>query len=253
MIITKKALPRRTFLRGVGATLALPLLDAMIPALTAMRKAAAPIRRLAFVYVPNGIVMEHWTPTTEGAGFALTPILEPLAPFRDWLTVTSGLDASPAFPLPGEVSGGHARSSGAFLTGVHIRKTEGSDIQAGISVDQIVARALGDETQLASLELAIESNELLGACEGGYSCAVLEYAVLAGARISAPDGEQSTRRLRAAVRPRRHHGRTRQDGAACRRSQYSRCSQRRYRWSRPRARDAGPGEADAISGGGSRR
>ena len=172
MIITKKFIPRRTFVRGIGATLALPLLDAMVPAAAAMRYTAAkPKARMAFVFVPNGIIMDKWTPAAEGAAFELTSILEPLAPFRDRLLVLSGLDHNTAHALEGEGAGDHARSSSTFLTGVHPKKTEGRDIQAGISVDQIAAKELGKHTQLASLELALESTEVVGTCDNGYSCA----------------------------------------------------------------------------------
>ena len=172
MIVTKRYLRRRTVLRGLGATVALPLLDAMVPALTALsRTAARPVRRLGIVYVPNGIWMERWTPKTDGPGFELTPTLEPLAPFREQVTVVSGLDSKQADPLPGEGAGDHARAAAAFLTGAHPHKTEGADLRAGVSMDQIAAESLGRETQLASLELALDSNELLGACDAGYSCA----------------------------------------------------------------------------------
>jgi Protein of unknown function (DUF1552) len=172
MIVTKKCLPRRTFLRGVGATLALPLLDGMIPAFAAPNVAAAKaVRRFSVAYVPNGIIMEQWTPTAEGTAFELTSTLQPLAAFRDQLTVLTGLRSKPAFPGPGEGTGDHVRAAATFLTGVHPKKTEGPDIRAGISVDQIFAKELGKDTQLSSLELAIDPNELIGACEAGYSCA----------------------------------------------------------------------------------
>ena len=172
MMITKKYLPRRTFLRGVGATLALPLLDGMVPALAAMRASAAkPVSRLFVGYVPNGVMMSAWTPSAEGAAFELSPILEPLAPFKDQLLVVSGLTSAPAFPLPGEGTGDHVRAAATFLTGVHPKKTEGPDIRGGVSIDQIVAKKLGADTQLASLEVALDPNELIGACEAGWSCA----------------------------------------------------------------------------------
>jgi hypothetical protein len=171
MIITKKCLPRRSFLRGAGAMIALPLLESMVPAFTALAKtAAAPVRRLGVVYVPNGIIMDKWTPAEVGTAFALTPMLEQLAPFRDRLLVLTGLDDHAGIPLPGEGGGDHARAAATFLTGVHAKKTEGPDIRAGISMDQIAAQVLGAETQLASLELAIETNEMVGACDAGYSC-----------------------------------------------------------------------------------
>jgi hypothetical protein len=170
MMIFKKAIPRRTFLRGVGATLALPLLDGMIPAFGA--PSATPTR-LSFVYTPNGKRMELWTPKTgtpaaKGAGFELTPTLEPLAPFKDQMLVLSGLSANEGRRIEGEVAGDHSRASGSYLTGAHPRQTPDKAV-AGVSMDQIAARELGKQTQLASLELGIE-NEVLGSCEAGYSC-----------------------------------------------------------------------------------
>ena len=171
MIVTKKAVPRRAVLRGIGATLALPLLDGMVPALTALSKTAAkPTNRLGVVYVPNGIMMEHWTPAAAGTAFEITPIVEPLAPFQDHLLMLSGLVNKEADAMPGEGAGDHSRGQGAFLTGVHPKKTEGADIQAGISMDQIAAKELGQYTQLASLELALESSDFVGSCDPGYSC-----------------------------------------------------------------------------------
>ncbi|MEE2638072.1 MAG: DUF1552 domain-containing protein [Acidobacteriota bacterium] len=172
MIITKMALPRRTFLKGVGATLALPLLDGMVPALSAMRNTAArPTSRLYVAYVPNGIIMDTWTPAHEGTDFVLPQTLTPLQPFKDRVTVVSGLASAPMFPLPGEGTGDHVRAAAAFLTGVHPKKTEGPDIRGGTSMDQIAAAKIGQETQLTSLELALDPNELIGACEAGWSCA----------------------------------------------------------------------------------
>ena len=174
MIITKKTLPRRTVLRGLGTAVALPLLDGMVPALTALgRTAAKPKARLGFVYVPHGAVMRNWTPPTEGAGFEITPILKPLEPFRDNLVVLSGLDHAPAAQMPGDPAGGHGRITGAFLTGVHAKPTEGADFEAGVSVDQIAAAKLGRETQLASLEVGIGLPEFGGACDAGFSCAYI--------------------------------------------------------------------------------
>ena len=187
MIITRMALPRRTVLRGIGATLALPLLDSMVPALTALEKTAArPVRRFSIVYVPNGMEMGRWTPQLEGTGFEITPILAPAAAFRDTMTVVSGLDLEPAKPGPGEGNGDHARAGGAFLTGVHPKKTEGPDIRAGVSIDQLAAQHIGKETPFGSLELAIESNELLGACDTGYSCAYVNTICWRGATTPLP-------------------------------------------------------------------
>ncbi len=172
MIVTKKHLPRRTFLRGVGASLALPLLDSMVPAFAAVRDPAAkPPQRLFIGYVPNGVIMDKWTPTQLGADFELPVTLEPLAPFKDRLLVLTGLASKPAMPLPGEGTGDHVRAAATFLTGVHPKKTEGPDIRGGVSLDQIAATELGKQTQLASLELALDPNELIGACEAGWSCA----------------------------------------------------------------------------------
>ena len=174
MIITKTALPRRAVLRGLGTAVALPLLDGMVPALTALgRTVARPKPRLGVVYVPHGAVMDNWTPVTDGAGFAFTPILQPLEGFRDHLSVMTGLDHAPAAQLPGDPAGGHGRISGAFLTGIHAKPTEGADFEAGISVDQIAAEQLGQQTQLASLELGIGLPEFGGACDAGFSCAYI--------------------------------------------------------------------------------
>ncbi len=170
MIVTKKRLDRRTFLRGAGAALALPWLDAMQPAFAAPSPAKA-VKRLAIAYVPNGIIMDHWTPARDGAAFELPSILEPLAPFRDRILVLSGLGSRPAFPEPGEGTGDHARAAATFLTGAHPKKTEGPDLRAGISMDQIAAAEMGKQTQLSSLELCLESSELIGGCDAGYSCA----------------------------------------------------------------------------------
>src|SRR5262245_39850466 len=168
MIIAKKAIPRRSVLRGIGATMALPLLDGMVPALTALGKTAArPVSRLGVVYVPNGMIMPNWTPRTEGVGFELMPTLEPLAPFRDQVLVLSGLNST---PTPGRPGGAHAKASTRFLTDVSPPTSE-TWLDAGISMDQILANEMGKYTQLASLELAIESGETAGACDTGFACA----------------------------------------------------------------------------------
>ena len=171
MIITKKALPRRTILHGLGAAVALPLLDGMVPALTAVAKTAAkPKTRLGVIYVPHGAVMNNWTPAADGAAFEFTPILQPLEQFRDRLHVLSNLDHAPAAQMPGDPAGGHGRITGAFLTGVHAKPTEGADFKAGKSVDQIAADRLGRHTELASLELGIGLPDFSGACDAGFSC-----------------------------------------------------------------------------------
>ena len=173
MMIFKQAIPRRTFLRGLGTTLALPLLDGMIPAFARAAETPATAKRLSIVYLPNGVMMDKWTPTTEGIGFAMTPVLEPLAPFRDRMLVLTGLNHNTGRALAGENTGDHARAGATYLTGVHPKKTEGADTRAGISMDQIVAKEFGKHTQLASLELCVDTPELLGQCEAGYTCAYM--------------------------------------------------------------------------------
>ncbi len=170
MMITKKAIPRRTLLRGMGTALALPLLDGMVPALSALSTTAArPVVRFGAVYVPNGIVMQNWTPAAEGTAFELTPILEPLAPFRDRLTVLSGLNSTP----PGDVRGGtHSRAATRFLTDEQPRQLDAWAEREPVSMDQIAARVLGQQTPLASLELGLEGANFAGSCDsGGFSCA----------------------------------------------------------------------------------
>ena len=173
MIITRMSLPRRTFLRGVGATLALPLLDAMVPALSALSQTAAqPKMRMGFTYVPNGIQMESFRPKSAGAGFDVTPILRSLEPYRNQTIIFGGLANTQANPLD-VGSGTHARASAVWLNGTRPKRTEGADIRAGTTIDQFAARALGEDTPLTSLELALEPNFTVGNCEGGYSCVYL--------------------------------------------------------------------------------
>ncbi|MEK7834496.1 MAG: DUF1552 domain-containing protein, partial [Acidobacteriota bacterium] len=162
----KKSLPRRTFLRGMGVTMALPLLDAMTPAFASAPK---PVVRLGFVYVPNGIIMNKWTPTGEGADFKFASTMAPLEAFRERLLVFSGLAQVQGRAL-GDGAGDHARAGATWLTGAHPKKSE-ITIKAGISADQIAAKELSKHTQFGSLELGIESNQLAGGCDSGYSCA----------------------------------------------------------------------------------
>jgi len=171
MIITGKHIPRRTILRGMGTALALPLLDAMIPALAAgPSTAASRAKRLSFVYAPNGMIMNSWTPMAEGAAYELTPTLEPLAAFKDRMLVLTGLNHNSALPLPGEgESAPHERAGATFLTGVH-PKMEGN---VSVSVDQIAAQKLGKNTQLASLEMGLHVSSVVGQCEKDWSCAYL--------------------------------------------------------------------------------
>jgi hypothetical protein len=172
MIINHKAIPRRTVLRGLGTVMALPFLEAMVPALSRAQAAKAP-SRLGIVYLPNGIMMDKWTPPTEGKDFKLMPILESLAPFKDQMLMLSGLAHNAGRALAGENTGDHARAGASYLSGVHPKKTEGADTEAAISVDQIAAKELGKQTQLSSLELCVDTPELLGQCEAGYSCAYM--------------------------------------------------------------------------------
>jgi hypothetical protein len=171
MIVTKKHLPRRAFLRGLGTTLSLPLLDAMVPAFAATSKTAAKSAvRMGFVYVANGIIMDRWKPAAEGTGFEFTSALKPLEPFRDRLNVLTGLAQENGRAL-GDGAGDHARAGATWLTGVHPKKTGGADIHAGVSADQIAARHLGKVTQFGSLEMGLEMPTLAGNCDSGYSCA----------------------------------------------------------------------------------
>ncbi|PYR37549.1 MAG: hypothetical protein DMF89_18965 [Acidobacteria bacterium] len=171
MIITKLALPRRTFLRGIGAAVALPLLDAMVPALSAAsRTAATPARRLGFVYIPNGAIMDQWTPVGDGKAFEFAPIMKSLDAHREQVVVVSNLASRPAEAAEGEGSGDHARASAVWLTGIHPKRTEGADVRGGKTIDQIAADELGRDTQLRSLEVAAEDFTAVGGCDIGYAC-----------------------------------------------------------------------------------
>jgi len=171
MIITGKRLPRRTFLRGLGTVVALPMLDAMTPAFASRESLnLKPPVRVAFVYVPNGIVMTEWTPRTAGKDYELTRILKPLEAFRSEILVLSNLDSHTGNAL-GDGPGDHARAGASFLTGVHCRKTAGADIRGGVSVDQIAAAKLTGATRFSSLELGCEDSRTVGDCDSGYSCA----------------------------------------------------------------------------------
>ncbi|MFN0110360.1 MAG: DUF1552 domain-containing protein [Blastocatellia bacterium] len=168
MIITRKQLPRRTFLKGMGTAIALPMLDAMTPALAAVPK--APVR-LAFLYVPNGVVnIDWWRPKGEGKGFEFSRLMKPLEPLREDIFALSGLDDNNGNAL-GDGPGDHGRAGASFLSGVHCKKTAGADILAGISADQVAAQALASQTRFASLELGCEDSRTVGNCDSGYSCA----------------------------------------------------------------------------------
>ncbi len=188
MMITKKALPRRTFLRGVGATLALPLLDAMTPAMAGpLDKVAEPAIRMGFVYAPCGIMdlAGEWTPKGEGAAFEFAPTMKALAPHREYLNVLSGLAQLNGRSL-GDGGGDHARAGATWLTGVHPVKTEGSGIHSGVSADQIAARELSKYTQFASLELGLEEPSTAGGCDSGYSCAYTNTVSWSNATTAIP-------------------------------------------------------------------
>src|SRR5262245_62084363 len=161
---------RRTVLRGLGTALALPWLDLMTPAGSAAQPAKGPPKRLAFVYVPNGIHMQEWTPSRTGRDFTLPSLLDALKDFRQDFSVLTGLTADKA-RANGDGPGDHARAMSAFLTGRQARKTHGADIRAGISVDQLLAQKLGDATRFPSLEIGAEGGRQAGNCDSGYSCA----------------------------------------------------------------------------------
>jgi len=167
MIVTKKAISRRTVLRGIGTAVALPLLDAMVPAL--VNGAATPVRRLGVIYHPNGVIYDQWLPTGTGADFKLSPTLAGLQAFQDKLIVVTGLFSDEAEAL-GDGGGDHSRASGTYLTGVHVKKSD-SAVENGISMDQIAAKAFERDTQLSSLQMTVDDNSLVGSCDLGYSCA----------------------------------------------------------------------------------
>jgi hypothetical protein len=170
MIITKMALPRRTFLRGMGAAVALPLLDSMVPALSAMQgSAATPTARLGFFYAPNGTYLPNFHPTAVGRNFEWTPVLRPLENLRDHIVVVSGLANKGAENLS-EGGGVHTRVGTSWLSGVRPKKTEGADIEAGTSIDQMAAPVISGDTPLQSLQLALDYDFVVGSCENGYSC-----------------------------------------------------------------------------------
>ncbi|HKE84176.1 MAG TPA: DUF1552 domain-containing protein [Vicinamibacterales bacterium] len=169
--VTKKHLTRRTVLRGIGVGISLPLLDAMVPAFTALAKAQAhPRTRFGAVYIANGAIMEQWIPTTVGSGFEFKPILAPIEPFKDQIVVVTNLTRS----HPGSQVGDHAVSAAGFLTGVWPKRTEAEDVLANTSIDQVVAQQIGQETPFPSLEVATEDfTGYVGACSPGFNCVYL--------------------------------------------------------------------------------
>ena len=167
MRILGAPLDRRTLLRGAGVTLALPLLDCMVPA---RASAATRARRFSLFYMPNGMVMEQFTPTKTGVGYELSPTLKPLEPFRNSFSVVSGVAHEQAEAL-GDGAGDHGRAAGSYLSAVHVKKTEGFDLRAGVTMDQVIAKEFSKQTQIGSLELGIEPPSFVGSCDSGYSCA----------------------------------------------------------------------------------
>jgi hypothetical protein len=167
MVIVKKHIPRRTFIRGMGVTLALPLLDAMVPVRSLFAQSAAKgTSRIGFVYVPHGAIMDKWTPATVGGGFEFTPILKPLEPFRDYVNVVSGLGHKAA-----DTTAVHSLSPTTWLSGVRPKATQGVDAFAGVTADQIAAQSIGQDNALPSMELATEDHSgLIGSCDRDYGC-----------------------------------------------------------------------------------
>jgi hypothetical protein len=166
--VTKKTISRRTMLRGAGTAVALPLLDAMLPAF-ARAASTAPVRRFGVVYHPNGVIYDEWLPKGAGSEYELSPTLKGLEPFKDKVIVVTGLASDQAEAL-GDGGGDHSRACGSYLTGVHVKKSD-SNVENAVSMDQIAAKAFESETQLSSLQMTADENSLLGSCDLGYSCA----------------------------------------------------------------------------------
>ena len=169
MVISRLALPRRTVLRGMGATLALPFLDSMVPAF-ATKAATKPVKRFGVVYLPNGLMLRSFVPPSAGKDFEMTRLLKPLEKYRHQLTIVSGLSNAAAEAHEAGGNGPHSRTSGAWLSGTRPEPTEGADLRSGRTADQYAADVLGRETPLRSLEIALEPNFVVGVCEGSYSC-----------------------------------------------------------------------------------
>ena len=209
LIISKRTLPRRTFLRGAGACIALPLLDAMVPALA--QSSAPKAKRLGFIYMPNGVArnfdgIDFFTPKTTGKNFELSRILTPLAPYKSQLTVVSGLAHHQADAQDDGANGDHTRATSSWLSGARAKRTEGADVESGITADQVAASVIGKDTPLPSLELAIDLNFLSGQCENSYACIYMNTIAWRVADEPTADREQPAARVRAVVRQRRHDG-----------------------------------------------
>ena len=249
VIVTKRALPRRTFLKGAGAAIGLPLLDAMVPAFAAEAPKA---KRIGFVYLPNGVAknftgIDYWTPKSTGKLSELSTILAPLAPYRDRLTVDQRhRSESGAKPTPRTARRAITRRrTRRGSPGVRCKRTEGADIECGVSADQLAAQVLGKETVLPSLELSIDLSVLAGMCDSAYSCVYLNTLVVEHADDAAAEREQSARRLRALVRQRRHERAAR--GAGAPGPQHPRFRRRRFRALDARARARGPRAGRRVS------
>jgi hypothetical protein len=167
MFVKKLSLDRRTFLRAAGATFALPMLDAMNPAFAATTRA---VPRIGFLYIPNGVNPNTWTPTGSGKQFTFSPVLSPLEPFKDKVTVLTNM-AHHCADRQNDGAGDHSRATGAFLSGCHAKRTQGDDLHLGVTADQIAARSLGKDSLLPSLELSLEDRNIAPLCDEGYTCA----------------------------------------------------------------------------------
>ena len=253
MIVTKKALPRRTFLRGVGATLALPLLDAMVPAMTALAATpAAPVRRLGFVFMPMGCDVTRWTPPGKDKLDELSPILSPLAPVKEHVTVLTNMELQNAYP------GTHATSNSAFLSCARAKHTESSDYYLGTTADQIAAKQLGRETQLPSLEMSMDMLQTAGQCDNGYACVYQNNLSWSSPTTPLPAEAHPRLVFESSVRRRRQQGRP--PGRAPPPGQPARLREGRHRPPRPRTRPGRPRQGraststpSATSSGASRR
>jgi hypothetical protein len=183
MFITRMSLPRRTFLRGMGVSIGLPLLESMLPALTAIAKTpATPQRRLGCVYIPHGVIMDQWTPSAAGTGFEFKPIMKPLEPYRESVVVVSNL----ARPESG-FDTNHAGAPASFLSGLWPKRTDGPDFRLGPSIDQVIAKKIGQDTTFPSIEVATEDfSALVGSCAPGYSCAYANTLSWAGPTTPLP-------------------------------------------------------------------
>src|SRR5882724_6367708 len=239
--MTGKSLPRRTVLRGLGSTLALPFLDAMAPSL---RAAAKPVHRFQTFYVPNGMAMEYWSPKGEGSSFELSPILEPLAPYRNQMLVLSGIQANWNYI--------HAGASGSFLTGATHGGRNEVEIVADVSMDQLLARHYAKETQVASLELSMDLPNNAGACTGNLSC-VYTHTLSWRSPTQPLPGVEPASGLREAVRRQWQHGAARAGSQIAAAQEHSGLGDGEAGGSQDGARAGGSSKGRRIRGVGSRR